>query len=167
MADIQLIAELADSALEDWKNELPHWNWQWNNNVSRLGCCKYDMQTIFLSLPWTKKVDDDEALDTLLHELAHAIVFMRYGINAIRRDGYHGRLWQKVCVELGVIPNRLTRTDVKMSDLDVVPKWLVKCRTCGITTPYYRKPKYKIGRYICVPCKKSGNKDQLVMIQNR
>jgi hypothetical protein len=78
MADLQLIKELADSAMEDWKDELPHWDWQWNTNVSRLGCCKPVRQTIFLSIHWMKKVSDDEAFDTFLHELAHALVHMRF-----------------------------------------------------------------------------------------
>lgn len=164
MADIQLIQELADSALEDWKDELPHWDWQWNNNTSRHGVCKCDRQTIFLSLPWTKKVSDDEAWDTFLHELAHAIAFTRYGM----AGGGHGVMWKIVCKELGALPEVLSRSNVKLKDLDMVPKWSIKCMDCKVITPYYRKPKRDISRYACVLCQKSkGTNGRLVLIKNR
>ena len=164
MADIQLIQELANAAMEDWKDELPNWDWQWNNNTSRLGVCKPDRQTIFLSFPWMKKVSTDEAWDTFLHELAHAIAITRYG----KVGGGHGILWKNVCVELGVRPEVLSRSNVKLSDLDVVPKWTLQCMDCNTTTPYYRKPKRDIGRYACYPCQKSkGTNGNLVLIKNR
>lgn len=162
MADIQLIQELADSAMEDWKDELPHWDWQWNSNTSRLGVCKTDRQTIFLSFPWIKKISTNEAWDTFLHELAHAIAWTRY------KDDRHGPGWRKVCVELGARPEVLSNTNVRREDLDKVPKWFVKCADCDTTTPYHRKPKRDIGVYACALCQKSkGTNGKLLLIKCR
>jgi hypothetical protein len=69
----------------------------------------------------------DKALDTLLHETAHALA---------GSDAGHGPAWKAWCVELGAEPERCA--DARSAGLvppksKKGPKWRWTCPTCGVT----------------------------------
>lgn len=68
---------------------------------------------------------EQQAMDTLYHEVAHALVGHAAG---------HGPVWKAMCVKLGAKPERLANltTDERavMSEVNK-PKWTVGCQDCG------------------------------------
>ncbi len=50
------------------------WNFEWNNRKSAFGLCSYSRKTIFLSKILTVQVDEEGVTNTILHEIAHALV---------------------------------------------------------------------------------------------
>jgi len=157
MADLQLIEELATVALKDNKADLSDWTFKWNNRITSLGLCHYMRKTILLSRLWMAKVTDDEALDTILHEVAHALAWVRFG------SYKHDTKWKLMCLELGARPNSLARVSVSEYDLYSDPKWTMQCTQCNVETPWMRKPKYPIESYRCNLCGSFG----MVLIKNR
>lgn len=75
---------------------LHHWNAVINNTLDSLGLCDFESCTISFLLTG----DDDEDLDTVMHEVAHAI--------AAERDGCfdHSTSWLKWSAILGVNTER-------------------------------------------------------------
>ena len=79
--------------------------------------------------------EPQDVLDTILHEVAHAIVGAGHG---------HDRVWARKMRELGLSPDRQVR---------VAPPtpftWVASCE-CGRTFGFYRKP---TRTYICKRCR--------------
>lgn len=77
-------AKLAEHSLNDW-------NIQFESSHSRCGLCVYRQKTIRFSL---KDHSEREVLDTILHEIAHALT----------PGARHGPRWQAKLVEIGGNP---------------------------------------------------------------
>jgi predicted SprT family Zn-dependent metalloprotease len=76
---------------------LDGWHFKWDRATKRLGCCNYTKKRITLSAHQTKNRQEVEVKDTILHEIAHALLPPRTG---------HGKLWKAKCVEIGAKPQR-------------------------------------------------------------
>jgi predicted SprT family Zn-dependent metalloprotease len=70
------------------------------------------------------KLKDDEILDVILHEIAHALDFVRYG------NWGHGKTWKQVCKEIGAKPSRLAH-DISYH---APKKYKSHCEKCGKST---------------------------------
>jgi predicted SprT family Zn-dependent metalloprotease len=161
MADLALIQELAEAALADWQDDIPGWTFGWNNRTSSLGLCVYRKKQVQVSSIWASKLTDDEVMDTVLHEVAHAVAFTVHGCHD------HGPVWKKVCMELGCTPKATARTSIPMSELGIQTKWQVLCNDCKTVSLYQRKPKRDIKHYACMVCRRKGQGNgNLVLIQN-
>jgi predicted SprT family Zn-dependent metalloprotease len=93
---------LAEAQLR--KHGLAQLGWTFDFDRSshrRLGACWHDKRQISLNKRYTMLNDRDQVLDTILHEIAHALAGPTAG---------HGPLWQQICRELGCVPSaRVTR----------------------------------------------------------
>ena len=76
---------------------LDGWQFKWDRATKRLGSCNYTQKRITLSAHQTKNWQEIEVKDTILHEIAHALLPLRSG---------HGKLWKAKCVEIGAKPQR-------------------------------------------------------------
>lgn len=76
--------------------------------------------------------------DTLLHEIAHAVAYQRYGRAAMN----HGPAWKAVARELGAEP----RATCRAGPLAPAPHVLV-CTRCGAEVGLYRAPRYAPSHY--------------------
>jgi predicted SprT family Zn-dependent metalloprotease len=76
---------------------LDGWQFKWDRATKRLGSCNYTRKRITLSAHQTKNRQELEVKDTILHEIAHALLPPRTG---------HGKLWKAKCVEIGAKPQR-------------------------------------------------------------
>lgn len=133
------------------------WGFKFDNAGRRFGYCKYTTLTISLSeemvlLNWEER--KEEVIDTILHEIAHALVRVRFG----RKDKYgrpikgHGSEWKAVCVEIGARPIRCySPENVKI----VQGKYIYKCPHCGKEFHYHKRKKCKSACGDC--CKKYNN----------
>jgi predicted SprT family Zn-dependent metalloprotease len=160
MTDLDHVEEFAKEAILEY---LPiGWGFKWNNRTSSFGRCNYARKIIELSIPLMQAVSDDEAIDTVLHEIAHALVLVEFDVGIIKADGHHGPLWKAMCKRIGANPkaNGPMIPAAKLMEVHRY-KWVIHCTKCGEYYPKARKPKYSIDKYRC-PCSKESH---MVLIQ--
>lgn len=72
------------------------WSFKINSRYSRaLGTCNYTKKSIQICKDHVKTDTYDTVLDTLLHEIAHALVGMGHG---------HNKVWQAMALRIGAKP---------------------------------------------------------------
>jgi len=71
---------------------LAGWGFEFDNAKTRAGVCRSARKVLGLSRPLTLLHTDDEVRETILHEIAHALVGTEHG---------HGRVWQAKAREIG------------------------------------------------------------------
>lgn len=64
----------------------------WNNRRRAAGVCSYRRKTIELSMPLTSLSNEVDVIDTILHEIAHALA---------GHDAGHGWKWQQIARSIG------------------------------------------------------------------
>lgn len=102
-----------------------------------MGKCSYHTKTVHIAKWILGAVDEAEIMDTLLHEVAHAIVGHEAG---------HGPKWKAQARKIGGRGNRLGKAPTK-----AIPsrangfKYGILCPNCGILEGhgFYRRPKYE------------------------
>jgi predicted SprT family Zn-dependent metalloprotease len=129
------VQDLADDLLAD--HGLVAWSFAFNRRKTQMGICLETSKSIQLSAYFVLLNGDEAILDTLLHEIAHALVGTRHG---------HDAVWQAKCIELGAKPERVCN-DAAMP----AGRWQALCQGCGMTHHRHRKPKHRIGWY-CRHC---------------
>ena len=143
--------ELATKLLQEHGLRQRGWVIDIDNAKSRFGCCNYTKKEISLSKPLIEANDYVQVVDTILHEIAHALVGHGHG---------HDSVWKAKCVEIGCKPERC------FSDKDTVliaGKYKAICGGCGKThTRHKRVPR---GRRTACHCQnhiKDWNKKELL-----
>ena len=112
-----------------------------NNAQKRLGSFSYKpgfprgVMTITIS----RKVLSDEELfiDTIRHEYAHAVVFIRHPFSRHSHD----KVWKAVCREVGCTPRATIKDDTLKKKAEESAKYKVTCLHCGAETYYQRAGK--------------------------
>jgi len=120
------------------QHNLGHWVFEFDRAKRRAGCCKHSQQTIALSEYYTKLNSEADILDTLKHEIAHALVGFKQG---------HNHVWKAMCLKIGAKPERCYDSNVTMPK----GRWTATCNNCTKTFHKHRKPKHINGRY-CIKC---------------
>ncbi len=129
--------EARSLALELMKaHGLRGWSFAFNRRKRSLGYCHYDRRTIELSIHFVERNGTDEIRDTLLHEIAHALVGPGHG---------HDAVWKRKCVQIGARPARCGQA--------VMPdgRWQARCGGCGLRFHRYRRP-HRIRGWFCRGC---------------
>jgi len=119
------------------KHELTGWKFSFDKSVRRFGLCSYRKKMIFLSRQLTLDNPVEEVADTLLHEIAHALSWIRHG----RKGCGHGALWKAVCVEIGARPERCYDS-AKVNNTAKHKYFLRHKETGAIHGKYFRRPKW-------------------------
>lgn len=115
------------------------WRFEFDNAKRRFGACRYRTRTISLSKPLTEANDYVEVVDTILHEIAHALT---------PRAG-HGAEWKKMCIKIGAKPERCYSSEEVVS---VAGKYRAVCGGCGKV--YHRHKRIPRGRRVACLCQK-------------
>lgn len=118
----------------DWMatHHLEDWSFQFDHATKRAGCCNYRDHVISLAYAYARYAADDEIDDTILHEIAHALVGKAHG---------HNRVWQAKAIAIGCSGTRCH--DVQFAP----PRYLVTCEhACWVTTAERRKRGMVCGR---------------------
>jgi len=125
------------------------WKFQMDNAKRRFGVCRYRTKTISISLPLTTLNSEEQVTDTILHEIAHALVGPKNG---------HGHIWKAKAIEVGCKPERCYSDDV------VRPKgnYIADCPSCGYTHTRTKKPK-KGRKHSCGKCQKGFNPTKILV----
>lgn len=122
--------------LELWKLSGSGWTFRWDHARCRLGSCRYDRKQITLSRYFVACNPhlDDQARDTILHEIAHALAWMNSG------ERGHGRAWKAWCLQVGAMPRASARGEQLAS---LPPRYLLRHRETGeVFGRYYRRPRF-------------------------
>jgi SprT-like family protein len=70
--ELQIIAQWARALLARY--QLGQWSFQFDDATKRAGCCQYTARIISLSTHFAKCAPEEEITDTILHEIAHAMI---------------------------------------------------------------------------------------------
>lgn len=101
------------------------WRFAFDRATRRFGHCHYTRKTISLSRRLTSLNEVAVVRNTILHEIAHALLPQGAG---------HGRVWRKLAVSIGCDGRRLHSAATE-------PKWLAICPGCGHQVKYQRRRK--------------------------
>ena len=97
----------------------PKWSFRFDRAKVRFGCCNFTKKEISLSHHLTKLNNKDKVYDTILHEIAHALVGPFHN---------HDKIWKQKIIELGGVPKACYRhTDVLLPKR----KYTTICPHCG------------------------------------
>jgi predicted SprT family Zn-dependent metalloprotease len=133
----QVVRQLARQLFD--LHSLAGWSFQFNRSRTQMGLCLYDARAIQLSAHFVELNDLGAVRDTLLHEIAHALVGPGHG---------HDEVWKRKCRQIGARPERLC-WDVTMPE----GRWRATCLSCGMLHHRHRKPKHMVG-WFCSRCGK-------------
>lgn len=102
------------------------WFFEFDRAQRRFGCCHHRTKTITISKPLVKLNEEHHVKDTILHEIAHALVGSRNG---------HNRIWKNKAFEIGADPTRCYDSTV----VQPKAKWLGTCPGCSRETKRFKR----------------------------
>lgn len=117
--DIRVAKKIALSKMKELG--LNDWSFKFDNAKSRLGLCSHSKKTIQVSRLYAKLNDESRIVNTILHEIAHALVGSSHG---------HNDVWRNKAIALGSDGERCA------SGVELVkpkPKYIGTCPNCGKT----------------------------------
>lgn len=110
------IIEYAENQL--LRHSLTDWRFEISKHKIFLGRCYHWKMLIVFSSYYTH-IEPEEIKDTILHEIAHALVGPNHG---------HDDVWKAECVKIGARPERLAPPDIQSS---AKYNYYMECPTCG------------------------------------
>jgi len=132
--DLKFLGETATVLFT--KHGLAGWSFGLTQAKRRLGVCNYRRKRIEIGEYYALHNPDEAVLDTLLHEIAHALAGPEAG---------HGPAWKAIAVRIGATP----RACDDSPDTVVEPgDWRATCAGCGRTLHKYKRPRVLNG-YRC------------------
>ena len=111
---------------------LQEWTFVFDKAVVRFGCCNYRKKQISLSKELVLINNLKDVKDTILHEIAHALVGPKNG---------HNWVWRQKAIEIGCDGNRCYSLKSVKS---VVGKPSAKCDVCGCVFFRHKKPSVEL-----------------------
>jgi predicted SprT family Zn-dependent metalloprotease len=126
LRDEHTLREIAARAQELLhQHRLKQWSFQFDYGTRRAGSCQYDKHIITMSYDYAKQASDEEIQDTLLHEIAHALVGKKHN---------HDRVWRAKALEIGCSGNRCHDRQF------TPPRYIMKCANgCWVATAERRR----------------------------
>ena len=141
--------KLAHEEMEKWGLIKLGWSFKYNNRKRALGVCKFRTKSIQISRDLVRLNEHDEILDTIRHEIAHALAGGAAG---------HGPVWKAWAVKVGARP-------VATADLDQAKmefRYEGFCKLCNKKLgSWCRKPRF-VGRYHTA----CGTKGHMYIVDN-
>ncbi|MFH5821306.1 SprT-like domain-containing protein [Georgenia sp. AZ-5] len=125
---------------------LRSWHFAFDNAKRRAGACKFDARTISVSRHLMTLYDEEQVRDTLLHEIAHALVGPSHG---------HDGVWRAKALAIGCSGSRLVAPDAPRAPAP----WRGTCPR-GHSYDRHRRP---VRPASCARCDPAFNPDFLLM----
>lgn len=118
---------MAEHGLEGWRVRFDHAR-------RRAGQCDYTRKTISLSRHYARYAETSHIQDTILHEIAHALVGPQHG---------HDAVWRQMARKIGCSATRCHSLTFSR------PRWVMKCpKGCFMVERHRRS-----SRMVCMKCK--------------
>ncbi len=115
------------------RHGLQGWRFQFDHSTRRAGCCNYHDQLISISFDLARSGSETDIRDTILHEIAHALVGKKHN---------HDAVWKDKAREIGGSGERTHRMEFSP------PRWKVRCENhCWSHTAQRRNR-----RLVCRKC---------------
>lgn len=114
------------------------WRFEWDNAARRFGQCRYTTKTISMSRKLTVQRTEDAVRNTMLHEIAHALVGSAAG---------HGYVWQAKAISIGCDGKRCSDDPIQIDY-----KYVAKCPNGHLGKRYVRKPRASSRPRSCGKC---------------
>jgi predicted SprT family Zn-dependent metalloprotease len=131
------LKELETIAARELKGHGLHaWTFGLADTRRRLGVCKYRTRRIEIAEYYARNSPPENVLDTLRHEIAHAIA---------GPAAKHGPAWKAVAIRLGATPRAC---DSSPETVMTPGDWQATCPACEKTFHRYRRPMSR-GGYRC------------------
>ncbi|NJC71645.1 SprT family zinc-dependent metalloprotease [Planosporangium thailandense] len=116
---------------------LSGWRLVFDEAKTRAGVCRPDTREIGLSRPLTRLYDREQVRDTVLHEIAHALVGTRHG---------HDRVWRATALRIGCSGTRCVSEEAPRLE----GAWVGVCPAGHRSTAHRRPTRVKSCRH-CSP----------------
>ena len=90
-------------------NGLNNWTFVWKRrieNFNSAGTCRYSKKQILLAPVYVELNNEKEVLDSILHEIAHALMKPPYIQNNKWVHCGHNRIWKAKAIEIGCTGSR-------------------------------------------------------------
>lgn len=136
---ILYIERLARQLLD--QHGLQDWQFKLCSSKHRVAVCKHGLKRIEYSTHYLAKTSEEKIKDTILHEIAHALVGKGHG---------HDASWRLKCLEIGARPERLAGEETVTT---AKPNYIIECSGCGQRWKRYRlRKKYLQGPRFSICC---------------
>jgi len=112
---------------------LGKWTFRFDHSTRRAGCCNFRDQIISISFELARNAPEEEIRDTLLHEIAHALV---------GRKHHHDAVWRAKAQAIGGSGERCHRLQF------TTPRYRVTCENQCWSQPAERRNR----RLVCRTC---------------
>jgi predicted SprT family Zn-dependent metalloprotease len=128
---MEIILELARGLMH--KHGLKKWHFKFDHSTRRAGCCNYHDRRISISFALACRASDEDIRDTLLHEIAHALVGKKHN---------HDAVWKAKARQIGCTGERTHKLQFSP------PRYSVRCENnCWTQVAEQRN-----ARLICRTC---------------
>lgn len=112
------------------------WSFGFNRRKEATGLCDFHRRAIELSIYFVERNPHEEIRDTILHEIAHALVGPGHG---------HDNVWKRKCVAIGARPERTGEAEMPPG------RWQARCGRCGKEFNRHRRPQ-RLRGWFCRSC---------------
>ena len=109
------------------KHNLSDWKFEWDKRKTRFGVCVYAKRTISISWSLAKINTVERFTNTMLHEIAHALVGSGCG---------HNFTWRQTAERIGAQPKRC----IDRNDVTPIPyNYVYVCNKCNSEIGTYKR----------------------------
>ncbi|MGO0575648.1 SprT-like domain-containing protein [Ornithinimicrobium panacihumi] len=142
--DLTAAAQLARTLMD--RHGLTSWTFAYDRARVRAGACHFTDRRITLSRALTAAHDEEQVRETVLHEIAHALVGPRHG---------HDAVWRRQAVAIGATGQR----GYAGGEEPVVPgRWQGRC-VAGHVVHRHRRPSRIL---LCARCRGATTGDRVL-----
>ncbi len=130
----QRLESIHDQAVQTLRDHrLTKWRFRFDHSTRRAGCCNYKDRLISISFDLARNGTEADIRDTLLHEIAHALVGKKHN---------HDAVWKAKAREIGCSGERTHRLEL------APPRYHVRCENDCWTHTAQRRNR----RLVCRTC---------------
>ena len=135
--ELNLVKILADKLLDEHGLIEKGWRFSFDRAKRRAGSCKFSKKEITIAKAYAEQQERMEIKNTILHEIAHALVGSQHG---------HSQIWRKKAKEIGCDASRCHHIVFSK------PKYVLTCYNRCFEVSRYRVNQSFMQSKICSKC---------------
>ena len=135
--ELNVVKMLADKLLDEHGLIEKGWRFNFDRAKRRAGSCKFSKKEITIAKAYAEQQEVMEIKNTILHEIAHALVGPQHG---------HSQIWRKKAKEIGCDASRCHHIVFSK------PKYVLTCNNRCFEVSRYRVNQSFMQSKICSKC---------------